>query len=238
MLGPFDYILLVTSFALEVSVVSCALYRKAFFRYFFLNLYMFCIALFEIGGSVCLKRYGVHSGQYYFFYYYTDALLTTVMLFVVIQFYQQVFAEMNVRRYIRGTASILIALTALFSYLVVRENRNHLTVQFVVEFGQNTYFVGVVLTYLLWGAGLKLRETRTRLVQLILALGIYFSAAAATYALRHLFPNLVDPILRWLPPVIGTWLPLAWTYTFVKVPEESRLEPGYLTTTRLALKTR
>ena len=36
------------------------------------------------------------------------------------------------------------------------------------------YFVGVVLTYLLWGAILKLRETRTRLIQLVLALGDLF----------------------------------------------------------------
>ena len=78
----------------------------------------------------------------------------------------------------------------MFSYAVVHQNRTHLTTHFVVEMSQNVYFVGVVLTYLLWGAILKLHETRTRLIQLVLALGIYFSADAGSYALRNLFPGL------------------------------------------------
>src|SRR5579862_6024745 len=126
---------------------------------------------------------------------------------------------MSLGRYIRMAASILLGVTGIFSFLVINHNRGQLSlksIQFVVEFGQNIYFVGVVLTYLLWGAMLKLRETRTRIVQLVLALGIYFSATAGVYALRNLFPSLEDPILRWFPPLISTWLPLAWTYTLAR----------------------
>jgi len=46
-----------------------------------------------------------------------------------------------------------------------------------------------VLTYLLWGAVLKLQETRTRLVQMVLSLGLYFSAYAGSYALVNLAPK-------------------------------------------------
>ena len=99
--------------------------------------------------------------------------------------------------------------------------------------GQNLYFVGVVLTYLLWGAILKLRETRTRLIQLVLALGVYFSATAGTYALRNLFPALQDHFLHWIPPVVGLWLPMAWAYTFARVTDDARLA-----TARLAVGTR
>jgi glucan phosphoethanolaminetransferase (alkaline phosphatase superfamily) len=99
--------------------------------------------------------------------------------------------------------------------------------------GQNLYFVGVVLTYLLWGAILKLRETRTRLIQLVLALGVYFSATACTYALRNLFPNLESSVLKSIFPVVGLWLPVAWAYTFAKVSEDARLA-----TARLAAGTR
>ena len=140
---------------------------------------------------------------------------------------------MNVSRYIRSAAVILLVATALFSYAVVRENKDHLTSRFVVELGQNLHFSGVVLTYLLWGAILKLRETRTRLIQLVLALGVYFSATAGVYALRNLFPGLQPSVLRWMPPLIGTWLPLAWAYTFYKVPEDARL-----TTARLLARAR
>ncbi|HXJ16538.1 MAG TPA: hypothetical protein VNM68_05000, partial [Candidatus Polarisedimenticolia bacterium] len=91
--------------------------------------------------------------------------------------------------------------------------------------------VGVVLTYMLWGAILKLRETRTRLIQLVLALGVYFSGTAGIYALRNLFPDLQPTLLQWLPPLFGTLLPLAWTYTFLKVPEEARLTTAGLVVT-------
>jgi hypothetical protein len=152
------------------------------------------------------------------------------MFFVIIQFYQHVFAELHVHGYIRGAASILLFATTLFSYLVVRHNTDRLTSGFVVELGQNLFFVGVVLTYLLWAAILHLRETRTRLVQLVLTLGIYFSGNAGTYALRNLFPGLQPAVLQWLPPVFGALLPLAWIYTFLKVPEDARLATERLLT--------
>ena len=108
---------------------------------------------------------------------------------------------MKVSAYVRRIGVAVLALTAGFSYLVVHANRSHLTTHFVVELGQNLYFLGVVLTYLLWFSILKLHETRTRLVQLVLGLGVYFSATAATYALRNLFPSLEGPFLHWLPPL-------------------------------------
>jgi glucan phosphoethanolaminetransferase (alkaline phosphatase superfamily) len=111
---------------------------------------------------------------------------------------------------------------------VIRQNQGNLTGRFVVELGQNLYFVGVVLTYLLWGAILKLRETRTRLIQLVLALGIYFSANAGTYALRNLFPNLESSVLHVIFPILGVWLPAAWAYTFLRVSDEARLIPAQL----------
>jgi hypothetical protein len=66
----------------------------------------------------------------------------------------------------------------------------------------------------------------------VLALGIYFSATAASYAIVTLFPSLEsNVILEWVPPAMGLWLPLAWTYTFLKVPEvtpEMRQAPALL----------
>jgi hypothetical protein len=151
-----------------------------------------------------------------------------MLFFVVIQLYQHAFVEMRVSRYIRSAAALLLIITAGFSYAVIHQNKDHLTSRFAVELGQNLYFVGVVLTYLLWGAILKLRETRTRLIQLVLALGIYFSATAGTYALRNLFPGLESTILKSVFPLVGVWLPAAWAYTFFKVPEDARLATARL----------
>jgi hypothetical protein len=183
------------------------------------------------GGGLyfCIHTFGFASSKYVYYYYYSDSLLYVLMYFVIIQFYQQVFKEMKVGSQIRTAAALILAITAFFSYMVVHQNKDHLTTRFVVELEQNLNFVGVVLMYLLWGAILKLRETRTRLIQLVLALGIYFSATAGIYALRNLFPGLEMSLLRWLPPLVGTWLPLAWAYTLVRVPESAHLAPSRLT---------
>ncbi len=239
MLGSLDYSLWVTGFLLEVYVVVCCLLRKDLLRYFSLNLYMLMVALTSVAQFLIYRKFGFLSVEYRFFYHYTDSLLTVLLYFAVMQFYQEVFREMNVSRYIRSGAILLLGATALFSYLVVRQhlgvdqNADHMTSRVVVELGQNLYFVGVVLTYLLWGAVLKLHETRARLIQLVLALGIFFSADAAAYSLRNLFPGLEVAFLKWIPPLASIWLPLAWSYTFTIIPEEARLA-----TARLVARTR
>jgi len=223
MLGPFDYFLWVTSFLLEVAVVVRVISSRSFARYYPVALYMFFAAFFECFHYICITRFGVSSPQYHFLHFFTGTLITIFLFWVIIHFYQQAFSQMNVRRYIRSGASILLFATALFSYAATRAHGDHLTKQFVVEFGQDLYFVGVVLTYLLWAAMVHFRESHARLIHLVLALGLYFSGTAATYALRNLFPNLQASLYQWAPPVFGTLLPLAWTYTFWKVPEDARI---------------
>jgi hypothetical protein len=228
MLGPFDYVLWYIGFLAEIYLVVCAFRRRSLLRYYPLVFYILCEALVTAGQYYCVQHFGFTSSKYVYFYYYSDSILTLLLFWVIIQFYLQVFEEMKASSYIRGAAAVLIVATSVFSYAVVHQNRTHLTSHFVVELGQNFYFVGVVLTYLLWGAILKLRETRMRLIQLVLALGIYFSVDAGTYALRNLFPGLQPAFLRWIPPMMGVWLPVAWAYTISKVPEESRLAPSEL----------
>jgi hypothetical protein len=228
MLGPMDYTVWTAGFLLEVVVVVSAFARSQVRRYLTLALYMMCCGLVQCAHFYFLRKYGLSSKQYTYVYYYTESLLTISLFCVVIQLYQHVFEEMKVGKHIRTAAAVLVGGTAFFSYAVIRQNQDHLTSRFVVELGQNLYFVGVVLTYLLWGAILKLRETRTRLIQLVLALGIYFSATAGTYALRNLFPNLEASVLHVIFPILGVWLPAAWAYTFLRVSDEARLMPAQL----------
>lgn len=237
MLGPLDYILTLLSFVAELGVVVCLCVSKNPFRYLSLNIYMFAAAGVTVGQVSVLRHFGVASALYAYVYYYTDALLTISLFFVIMSFYYQVFQQMGVGKYVRWSSILLLSGTALLSYLVVRRMpTRHLTTRFVVEMSQNLYFVGMVLTYLLWGAVIKLRETRTRLIQLILAVGIFFSAEAACYALRNLFPALEPIILKWIPPIAGTFLPIAWAYTFTRVPEDARLETARVSTRAAALQ--
>jgi len=235
MLGPFDYVLTLLSFLAEAYVVVCLCVSKNSFRYLSLNVYMLAAGSVTVGGAFVLQHFGVSSPIYAYMYYYTDALLTISLFFVIMSFYHQVFQQMEVGKYVRWASVFLLSATALFSYLVVRQMPSHnLTSRFVVEMSQNLYFVGVVLTYLLWGAVVKLRETRTRLIQLVLALGIFFSSDAACYALRNLYPGLEANFLKWVPPLAGTFLPLAWAYTFTKISEDARLETARVAAPRLA----
>jgi len=234
MLGPFDYVVNVLGFLAEVYLVVRLCVSKNSLRYFSLSIYMLAAGTVTVGGIFVLRHFGISSPMYQYFYYYTDALLTISLFFVIMSFYQQVFQQMGVGRYVRSASVLLLSATALFSYLVVRQNTDHLTSRFVVEMGQNLYFVGVVLTYLLWGAIVKLRETRTRLIQLVLALGIFFSADAATYAMRNLFPGLQMSFLKFIPPLVGLFLPLAWAYTFTKIPEDARLETSRVVAPHMA----
>lgn len=226
--GSYSIAIWMLSTAAEIYVVVCAICRKKFLQDLPINIYMLAAAGVTIGGFACMRRFGFSSNTYAYYYYYTDSLITILMFWVIIHFYREVFREMHASRYVSRAAILLLLATAFFSFLVVHQAQDHLTSRFIHEIGRNLYFVGLVLTYLLWGTLLKLRESRMRLVQLVLALGVYFSATAGTYAIGNLFPSLYMPFLRYILPILGTWLPLAWAYTFTKVPDNARLAAGSL----------
>ena len=208
-------------------MVVCALRGKVLSRYLPLMLYMLASALGDVVRFRILSHYGYSSKEYFYFYYYSDALLTIALYLALISLFIHVFREMNAENYVIFGASFLLAATALFSYLVIRQSSDRLLGPFVVELSQNLYFVGLVLTYVLWGAILKLRETRSQLIQLVLSLGVYFSLFAANYALRNLYPSL-GGICSAFDQFFGCLLPAAWAYAFWRIPKDARLAPSGL----------
>ena len=227
MLGPAEWVICCLATLFEAAVVVCSVRRKAFRRYFFLNLYMLFNVLVTVGQFRVFMHYGRSSLEYRYFYFYSEALLVISLYFALISLYSRVFQELQLERYVRLGAVLLLAGTAWFSYAVVNQSSSRMLTHFVFELSQNLYFVGLVLTYALWGVILKLRETRALLVQVVLSLGVYFSAYAASYAISNLRPDLVAHIV-YLFPVIGCLLPLAWAYAIWRVPEETRLAPARL----------
>jgi hypothetical protein len=225
-LGPVDYVLWMLGAFLPAAAVVCACKGRVFLRYFTLNLYMLAAALLTVGRFIIFWKYGFLSLEYRYFYFYSDAFLTICLYFALMGLYSHVFQEMGVHRHLRAGALLLLALTSGFTYQVLSNSTVHLVnkTRFVVELSQNLYFVGLVLTYLLWGAVMKIRETRTQIIQLVSALGVYFSAFAANYALFNLSKGHLNlAIWSYVPPILALWLPAAWAYTFAKVPEEARI---------------
>ena len=224
--GPLALAIWYVGIVLEIAFVVCSIARKSFFRYLFLNTYFLLGLGSDAARYYFLSRFGQSSGEYCYAYFYTDALLTLALYIALISLYARVFGELRFNRHVRFGAVLLLLGTALFSYAVVAQSEKRLTTDFAYELSQNLYFVGLVLTYILWGAVLKLRETRTRLVQFILALGLYFSAYAACYALTNLSSRY--SVVQYMSGAIGCLLPLTWTFTMLRHTEESRVEPARL----------
>lgn len=224
--GSLEYTIWCLATLLEVAVVVSAIGRRCFGRYLCLNLYMLSSLVVSIARYWALSHYGLRSSEYKYCYFYSDAILTIFLYLALITLYLRVFDEMNVDKYVRLAAVALLAGTALFSYGVVQQSSNKMLTGFFFELSQNLYFVGLVLTYVLWGAILKLRETRTQLIQLVLSLGIYFSAFAATFALGNMFPNF--QFFGYVVPVFGCLLPLAWAFAFWRLAPDARIAPARL----------
>ena len=224
--GSLGYAIWLLATLLEVAVVVCAIRRHCFGRYLCLNLYMVFSLLVSLARYEVLSHFGLRSSQYLYCYYYSDAVLTIFLYLTLITLYLHVFDEMKVEKYVRLAATILLAGTALFSYAVVQQSSQRMVTSFVYELSQNLYFVGLVLTYVLWGAILKLRETRAQLIQIVLSLGVYFSAFAAIFALGNMFPTLQS--VTYITPLFGCLLPLAWAYAFWRLAPEARMAPAKL----------
>ncbi len=221
MLGPVDYAVWFAVTLADLFCLLCIFRKRAISRHFTIVLFLSSSIAVSIGRYLILIAAGFTSISYFYFYYYSDAVLTICLFFVLMGFYGQVFSEMAVTKWLRIGAMLLLGGTALISYHMVTSSTDRLITRFAFELSQNLYFVGVVLTYVLWGAMMTLRENRTRLTQLVLGLGVFFSVFAASYALRNLYPDLA--IWRYFIHILAVWLPVSWAYTFAKVPEDARI---------------
>jgi hypothetical protein len=221
MLGPVDYVIWLAVTLADLLCLLCVLKKSGFSRHFTIVLFLSSSIAVSVARYLILIASGLTSVSYFYFYYYSDAVLTICLFFVLMGFYGQVFSEMSVSKQMRTCAMLLLGGTALISYHMVASSSDRLITRFAFEMSQNLYFLGVVLTYVLWGAMMKLRENRTHLMQLVLGLGVFLSVFAGSYALRNMYPDLA--VWKYFIHIIALWLPASWAYTFVKVPEDARM---------------
>ncbi len=221
MLGPVDYMVWFAITLADLFCLFCVLRNRSFSKHFTIVLFLSSSVAISVSRYVILLASGLKSISYFYFYYYSDAILTICLFFVLMDFFGQVFSEMKVSKLLRGGAMLLLGGTALISYHMVSSSSDKLLTRFAYELSQNLYFIGVVLTYVLWGAIMKMRENRTQLMQLVLSLGVFFSAFAGSYALRNMYPD--HAMWRYFIHFMAIWLPVSWSYTFLKVPEDARM---------------
>jgi len=209
-MGPVDYVIWFVVTLVHLFCLACVIRKRALSQHFTIVLFLTASIAIGVSRYVIMLTSGLSSTSYFYFYYYSDAVLTICLFFVLMSFYSQVFSEMGVAKIVRAAAMHMVA-----------SSSERLLSRFAYEMSQNLYFVGVVLTYVLWGAMMKMQENRTRLIQLVLGLGVFLSAFAGSYALRNMYPDHM--IWRFFIHIMAVWLPASWSYTFLKVPEEARM---------------
>lgn len=220
MIGTYELTVLWLGVALTLGCVGVCLYHRCFFRYFFLNLYLLASISFTVGCWYLIGNQGYGSASYFYFYYVGDALFNVLGYLLIASFFDHMFRYSVFRSYVRPTLAIFFLLVVGVSALFISGGVERMRVlpRFVVEFEQNMFFVGVLLTFLLWISMSYLRAESRRFVLLVSGLGIYFSSHAANYALQFLVPDSREILTR-VPPLAYCFMVLVWLYTFLRVPE-------------------
>ena len=218
MIGTYDLIVALLSVALSLGMVGVCLRQKVFRRYVFVNLYILVSAAHTLGTLYFIHYYGYRSITYFYFYYTGDAVGSMIGYLLIASFFDQLLRDSAFRPYIRPTLGIFFIMVVGISALFVWRNYSTLYSSFLIELQQNMFFVGVLLTFLLWLSMNYLRAESRRFVLLVSGLGIYFSAHAVNYALQFLSSGLKNG-LTMVPPLAYTLMVALWLYTFWRVPE-------------------
>ena len=237
MVGAYEISVEMLSVVLGLSVLLVSLRYHLFTRYLFLNLYLVVNAAFSLGCYYIRSLYGYESTQYFYFYYTGDALQNLVGYLLIGSLFDALLRGSVFRQYLRPTLAITFLLIVGISARFLESSLNHFYSNFIYEFQQNMYFIGVLLTFLLWISMSYLRVESRRFVLLVSGLGIYFSSHAATYALQFLTPRL-DAIAMKIPPLAYCLMVSLWLYTFLCVPEgePAAEKPSRLRTPEAALR--
>jgi len=218
-IGSYELFVATLGVVLSLGTVGVCLYRRSFLRYFFLNAYLLSSVVFMVVLYYVYRTEGYDSPSYFYAYYVGDGLFNVFGYLLIASFFDRLLRESVFHKYIRPTLLLSFLLVVGVSGRFISSNVDRLASRFVYEFQQNMFFVGVLLTFLLWISINYLHAESRRFVLLVSGLGIYFSAHAANYALQYLVPAL-GPILTKIPPLAYNLMALLWLYTFWRVAED------------------
>lgn len=221
MVSAYDLTIATLSVLVSLGTVAVCLWRKAFLRYFFLNAYVLFSAAFTVACMYWIRTEGYDSASYFYLYYVGDSFINVLGFLLIATLFDHMFRNSAFRPYVRPTLGLFFLGVVGVSLLVILRSVNRFSAPgFLVEFQQNMFFVGVLLTFLLWASMAYLRAESRRFVLLVSGLGIYFSAHAANYAVQFLSNSkVVAAALTKVPPLAYTLMVGLWLYTFLRVPE-------------------
>ncbi len=227
MVSTYDLIVAGLSVLVSLGALGVCLRRRLSLGYLFLNLYLVASVIFTVGCYYLYRTDGYGSIAYFYFYYTADGIQNVIGYLLIGSFFDYMFRQSSFRPYVRPTLAIFfLGIIAVSGVIISRSVDRFSAAAFLREFQQNMFFVGVLLTFLLWVSMAYLRAESRRFVLLVSGLGVYFSAHAVNYAFQNLFPSpVVAAALTKVPPIAYTVMVSLWLYTFLRVPEG---EPAYV----------
>lgn len=239
MVSVLDVVLAISGHLLALAVVGVSLYRHAFRRYSYLNLYAIALLVVDLLRYGVLNAYGFKSMYYFWAFYLSDALLSLLLYLLILSFFDVVFRESPLRETVRISLLGAFALLSFISYLSISSSVKHFYSRLTIEFQQNMYFASVVLAVLLCVSLAHLRVQNPQLSMLIGGLGVYATLQAASYALQNILMAKSFEGTVALMSQISTAVMLGiWCYSLAKLstagtvpakPEKATLQPAWST---------
>ncbi len=227
MVSAYDLIVAGLSVLLSLGTVVVCLHRRIFLKYPLLNLYLAASVVFTVGCYYLYRTEGYSSLSYLYFYYTADGIQNLIGYLLIGSFFYRMLRDSVFQKYVLPTLAIFFfGVVGVSELLIARSMERFSVVRFLPEFQQNMFFVGVLLTFLLWISMTYVHAESRRFILLVSGLGIYFSAHAVSYAFQTLFLSpAVAAALTKVPPIAYTVMVSLWLYTFLRVPEG---EPAYV----------
>ncbi len=196
-------------------------------RYFAVACYAIVASITAIGATVAAYVFN-RDWAFGFFFAYGECLQTIFLYLALIELLESVIGELQLSRVVRWMTLALLLLTVGFAWWKVQDIKNNLSSRFFYELSANLYYIGMILSLILWGAIRKLGETRARLIHLSLSLGVYFSAQALFYLFIQVGPRALNAYLVLPFQIVSISLPIFWAFTFTMIPETARLSPSQM----------
>jgi hypothetical protein len=218
MVSAYDLVVEMLSIMLGLSIVYYSVRSGKFFSYLFLNLYVLANVAFTLGCYYVRNLYGYDSFQYYYFYYAGDPFPNILAYVLIGWFFDRLLKQSAFHQYVRPTLIAAFLLIVVISARFLSGSLPRFHSEFVFEFQQNIYFVGVLLTLLLWISMSYLQVEGGRFTLMVSGLGVYFATHAVSYAVRFLFP-ILDPVAVKIIPLAYNVMLALWLYALVYVSE-------------------
>jgi sorbitol-specific phosphotransferase system component IIC len=222
-----DLAILFVGDTLALAFLALSVWKSAFRRYLYLNLYSASILLSSGVRQAVLHSYGRRSPTYFYTYFLSDLLLAVALYAAILSIFDIILRDSPLRTKARAAFLACFGIVAVLSYFAISNSISHIYGRYIIELQQNMYFASVVLTVLLCVTLAYLRVTDPQLRVLVHALGVFAAIQAGGYALQNMLPK--ESFEAWWA-VIRRVLPLAtpimlalWCSALVRVPVAAQI---------------